>query len=85
MNRKDKIELLKLIQEGKFNPEWLNVQRFIEQPDGSITLNGKPFEFVIKDEPTDPIIEKYINYDWSGVSFEAWIKLRDKYKEKKNE
>jgi len=77
MNRKDKIELLMLIREGKFNPDWLNIQYIVEQPDGSITINGKPIELAITDETTDPIIDKYIKYDWSGVSIEGLRKLRD--------
>ncbi|MCK9613013.1 MAG: hypothetical protein M0R16_08970 [Bacteroidales bacterium] len=85
MKRADKIEILKLIKEGKFNADWLNIQYVVEQPDGSITINGKPIELAFNDKTTDPLIKKYIQYDWSGVSEEALKKLIDKYREQRDE
>ena len=80
MNRKDKIELLMLIREGKFNPDWLNIQYIVEQPDGSFTCNGIPTGIVINNETPDEITQykkKYVKYDFTGVSIEGLRKLRD--------
>lgn len=90
MNRKDKIELLRLIKEGKFNPDWLNIQYIVEQPDGSLTCNGVPYFYDPESEPSheanhDKIIKKYVEFDLSGVSFETLKKWSEIKKIKNHE
>jgi hypothetical protein len=87
MNRAEKIELLRLIKEGKFDPDWLNIQYIVEQPDGSFTCNGIPTGIVINNETPDEITQykkKYVKYDFTGVSVEALRKIRDDFRKIKN-
>lgn len=84
MNRAEKIELLRLIKEGKFDPDWLNIQYVVEQPDGSITINGKPIQLPLTDNAPDPIIDKYKKFDFTGVSVKALKKLIDESNKIKN-
>lgn len=80
MNRDEKIEILELIKAGKLKAEWLNVQYIVEQPDGSLTCNGKPYNYDPESEPSHEAnheVNKYINFDLSGVSNETlkkWCK-----------
>lgn len=88
MNRAEKIEILELIKAGKLNAEWLNVQCIVEQPDGSLTCNGKPYNYDPESEPNydvsfKKIYDKYINYDLSGVSIETLKKWSENNKKKK--